>query len=91
MALKGPFSHPVTGHFYGAGLTGIWWPRKFGDSDPDILSGTCAAERPAYGRSPSIRVRVSGDPSLGQQALTSLEDAFGIGFTVGKGAGETYR
>ena len=30
-------------------------------------------------------------PSLGQMALSSLEDEFGIGFTVGKGAGGTYR
>lgn len=87
MALNGPFSHPVTGHFYRTGLKGTWWLRKFGDSNPGILSGLCAVERPATGGRPVSTFALVEAPSLGQHALTSLEDAFGIGFTVGKGGG----
>ena len=36
---------------------------------------------------PTTTFALEETPSVGQQALTSLEDAFGIGFTVGNSGG----
>ncbi|WCI09180.1 hypothetical protein PJ267_04870 [Arthrobacter sp. OVS8] len=37
--MKGPFSHPVTGHLYRVDLTGIDRPRKRSDRDLEVLGG----------------------------------------------------
>ena len=78
-------------------MTSDFASQKFGSGRGDLpersrlgdpLSDAGAPVRPpACGLLPTTTFALEETPSVRQQALTSLEDAFGIGFTVGNSGG----